>query len=257
MTVFFSPAPVHDYAGAAACDLVAYGAWCRALLARGVYPPASQFEAWFPSLAHGPEHIARTLEAAAEAFEEVARRMEVARMRPHATGRSRWRRSCAPQGGTAADSLLASPAPEGRDRPGPPQLAAEGPRAAGHEREYELLLEMIHEGSLLHYGDSRVLRDDDPDLSLLLGDQLYALGLARLAEIGDLDAVAELADLISLLAQAQAAVEDELASASGRPARRRSAGAGVPSTRPPRPWPAPATSRAVAALLRVAQPAGS
>ena len=80
MTVFFSPAPVHDYAGAAACDLGAYGAWCRALLARGVYPPASQFEAWFPSLAHGPDHIARTLEAAGEAFEEVARQFgEVAR----------------------------------------------------------------------------------------------------------------------------------------------------------------------------------
>jgi glutamate-1-semialdehyde 2,1-aminomutase len=74
MTVFFTSAPVHDYAGAAACDLDAYGAWCRALLARGVYPPPSQFEAWFPSLAHGPEHITRTLEAAAEAFEEVARR---------------------------------------------------------------------------------------------------------------------------------------------------------------------------------------
>ena len=43
---------MRDYAGAAACDTEAYGAWCRALLARGVYPPPSQFEAWFPSLAH-------------------------------------------------------------------------------------------------------------------------------------------------------------------------------------------------------------
>jgi glutamate-1-semialdehyde 2,1-aminomutase len=74
MTVFFSPAPVRDYAEAAACDLGAYGAWCRALLERGVYPPPSQFEAWFPSLAHGSEHVTRTLAAAAEAFEEVARR---------------------------------------------------------------------------------------------------------------------------------------------------------------------------------------
>jgi glutamate-1-semialdehyde 2,1-aminomutase len=70
-TVFFSEAPVHDFAGAAACDAEAYGSWCRALLARGVYPPASQFEAWFPSLAHGPEHVTRTLEAAAAAFSEV------------------------------------------------------------------------------------------------------------------------------------------------------------------------------------------
>jgi glutamate-1-semialdehyde 2,1-aminomutase len=74
LTVFFSPAPVTDYAGAAACDLDAYSLWCRALLVRGVYPPASQFEAWFPSLVHGPEHVERTVAAAAEAFAEVAAR---------------------------------------------------------------------------------------------------------------------------------------------------------------------------------------
>ncbi len=94
-------------------------------------------------------------------------------------------------------------------RPGPAQIAAGGPRAAGLEAEYELLIEMIHEGSRLHYGGPRVIRDDDRDLALLLGDQLYAMGLSRLAEIGDLDAVAELADLISLLAQVQAESADE------------------------------------------------
>ena len=47
-------------------------AWCRALLARGVYAPPSQFEAWFPSLAHAPEHVERTVEAAAAAFAEIA-----------------------------------------------------------------------------------------------------------------------------------------------------------------------------------------
>jgi glutamate-1-semialdehyde 2,1-aminomutase len=72
LTVFFAPEPPLDYAGAAACDLDAYGAWCRALLARGVYPPASQFEAWFPSTAHTAEHVSRTIEAAAAAFAEVA-----------------------------------------------------------------------------------------------------------------------------------------------------------------------------------------
>jgi glutamate-1-semialdehyde 2,1-aminomutase len=71
LTLFFSERPVRDYAGAAACDTEAYAAWCRALLARGVYPPPSQFEAWFPSLAHTPEHVARTLEVAAAAFSEV------------------------------------------------------------------------------------------------------------------------------------------------------------------------------------------
>ncbi|HUB04740.1 MAG TPA: glutamate-1-semialdehyde 2,1-aminomutase [Solirubrobacteraceae bacterium] len=74
LTVFFSGAPVNDYADAAACDADAYGAWCRALLARGVYPPASQFEAWFPSLAHTETDIQRTVDAAAEAFAEVAGR---------------------------------------------------------------------------------------------------------------------------------------------------------------------------------------
>lgn len=72
VTPFFSREPVLDYADAAACDLDAYGAWCRALLARGVYPPASQFEAWFPSLAHSDEDIERTVEAAGAAFAELA-----------------------------------------------------------------------------------------------------------------------------------------------------------------------------------------
>jgi glutamate-1-semialdehyde 2,1-aminomutase len=72
LTVFFTHRPVRDYAGAAAADAEAYGAWCRALLARGVYPPPSQFEAWFPSLAHTREHLDRTVEAAAAAFAEIA-----------------------------------------------------------------------------------------------------------------------------------------------------------------------------------------
>jgi glutamate-1-semialdehyde 2,1-aminomutase len=71
LTVFFSGEPVTDYAGAQQCDLEAFATWCRHLLARGVYAPPSQFEAWFPSLAHGPEHIERTVEAAAAAFREA------------------------------------------------------------------------------------------------------------------------------------------------------------------------------------------
>jgi hypothetical protein len=122
-------------------------------------------------------------------------------------------------GGTLAASLDADPPaasavePRAETGAGAPQLAAGGPRASGREGEYELLLEMILEGSLLHYGAPRLVRGADPDLALLLGDQLYALGLARLAELGDLDAVAELADLISLLAQAQAASDPRLADA--------------------------------------------
>jgi hypothetical protein len=84
------------------------------------------------------------------------------------------------------------------------ELAAAGPRAAGHEADYALLVEAIHEGYLQHYGEGRVVRCADPDLALLAGDRLYALGLARLAQLGDLDAVTELADVISLTAQAHA-----------------------------------------------------
>jgi glutamate-1-semialdehyde 2,1-aminomutase len=68
MTVFFSEQPVRSFGDARACDLDAHAAWCRELLARGVYPPPSQFEAWFPSLAHSDEQLERTVEAAAAAF---------------------------------------------------------------------------------------------------------------------------------------------------------------------------------------------
>jgi glutamate-1-semialdehyde 2,1-aminomutase len=72
VTPFFRAGLVRDYADAASCDLDGYGAWCRSLLASGVYPPASQFEAWFPSLAHTDRDLDRTLEAARVAFEEIA-----------------------------------------------------------------------------------------------------------------------------------------------------------------------------------------
>ena len=71
LTVFFSERPVHDLEGAQACDPRAYAAWCRGLLARGVYPPPSQFEAWFPSLAHTTEQLERTVAAAAAAFGDL------------------------------------------------------------------------------------------------------------------------------------------------------------------------------------------
>jgi glutamate-1-semialdehyde 2,1-aminomutase len=71
LTVFFSEEAPADFAGAQACDLEAYARWCRELLSRGVYPPASQFEAWFPSLAHSDEHVDRTVEAAAAAFAAI------------------------------------------------------------------------------------------------------------------------------------------------------------------------------------------
>jgi hypothetical protein len=90
---------------------------------------------------------------------------------------------------------------------------AGSPRAYGHEQDYALLMEAIFEGYLQHYGSGRVVRPDDPDLALLAGDRLFALGLARLAELGDLAAVSELADVISLAAQAHAEGDAERAEA--------------------------------------------
>jgi glutamate-1-semialdehyde 2,1-aminomutase len=71
LTVFFSADPVHDFAGAQACDAKAYARFCRAMLDHGIYPPASQFEAWFPSLAHDEDSIDQTIAAAGEAFQQA------------------------------------------------------------------------------------------------------------------------------------------------------------------------------------------
>lgn len=70
---------------------------------------------------------------------------------------------------------------------------------------YALGLESIYEGYLLHYGRPRLFAPPDIDAALLLGDYLYAHGLARIAALGGLDAVAALAELISTCAALQAA----------------------------------------------------
>jgi hypothetical protein len=113
-------------------------------------------------------------------------------------------------GGLLAE-VVADPAPGTPAHHG--ALAAAGPRAAGQEAEYELLVEAIREGYLLHYGTGRVVVSEDPDLALLAGDRLFALGLARLAALGDLEAVGVLAEVISLSAQAHAAADPEWAEA--------------------------------------------
>ena len=95
----------------------------------------------------------------------------------------------------------------------PALLAADGPRAEGRRGEYELLVEAIYEGYLLHYGTPRVVLVADADLRLLAGDRLYAIGLARLVALGDTAAVAELADTITLSALAQGAGDTALAEA--------------------------------------------
>ena len=116
------------------------------------------------------------------------------------------------EGGLLAGALRAGDA-----APGPRDLgalAAAGPRAEGRRDELALVVEAVHEGYLLHYGEPRLFEGADRDLALLAGDRLYALGLARLAALGDLDAVTELADVISLGARAHAEGEPALAAAA-------------------------------------------
>ena len=84
--------------------------------------------------------------------------------------------------------------------------------------ELALVLESILEGYLLHYGRPRLVHTPDHDLRLLAGDHLYAVGLARHARLGDLDAVRVLADLITLCARAHAEPGANGAEAGGTPA---------------------------------------
>jgi hypothetical protein len=108
-----------------------------------------------------------------------------------------------------AGEAIASPEPGAASSPA--SIAAGGPRAAGRREEYELLVEAIYEGYLLHYGTPRVVCVPEADLKLLAGDRLYAIGLALLVGLGDTAAVAELADTITLSALAQGAGSAELA----------------------------------------------
>jgi hypothetical protein len=85
--------------------------------------------------------------------------------------------------------------------PGPGRFASVTNRTRG------FVLEAVREAYELHYGTPQAFEDLDDDLRLLGGDALYALGLSRLAEVGDLEAVAELSDLITACAKAQAADE--------------------------------------------------
>jgi hypothetical protein len=80
-------------------------------------------------------------------------------------------------------------------------LAALGPRSAGAPAEYAFVVEAVREGYLLHYGTPRLLAGHDDDLALLAGDYLYALGIDRLAALGDTEAVAVLGELIGRCAQ--------------------------------------------------------
>jgi len=84
-------------------------------------------------------------------------------------------------------------------------VADPGPARFGDELGERLpVLEAVYEGYLLHYGRARLFERMDEDLRLLAGDALYAHGLARLAQRADVEAVAELSDLISRSARVHA-----------------------------------------------------
>lgn len=110
---------------------------------------------------------------------------------------------------TLADVLAAADpalAPYAATDPGPGRFGdLEGCRG--------FVLEAVYEGYLMHYGEPRTFSGMDPDLRLLAGDALYALGLSRLAEAGDIEAVAVLSDLISGSARAHAEGRPEEAEA--------------------------------------------
>jgi hypothetical protein len=111
-----------------------------------------------------------------------------------------------------AESPLATHVTATEERPVFGLLAALGPRSAAAPGEYAFVVEAVREGYLLHYGEPRLLSGHDDDLALLAGDYLYALGIDRLAALGDTEAVAVLGELIGRCAQLHA--EDRAAEAA-------------------------------------------
>jgi glutamate-1-semialdehyde 2,1-aminomutase len=73
VTPFFTSAAVHDYESAVRANTAAYATFFNGMLARGIYPPPSQFEAWFLSAAHTDRHVAKTIAAARGAMKEAGR----------------------------------------------------------------------------------------------------------------------------------------------------------------------------------------
>ena len=119
------------------------------------------------------------------------------------------------EGGLIATLIEDAARPDQRAKSqSPASVAAAGPRTRARREEYELLVEAIYEGYLLHYGAPRVVSAAEADVGLLAGDRLYAIGLARLVALGDTAAVAELADTITLSALAHGAGQADLAEAT-------------------------------------------
>lgn len=91
-------------------------------------------------------------------------------------------------------------------------LTAQGPRVSGHADAVRAAVAAVRDGVHRHYGSPA--HGSEADLELLQGDAQYAAGLSKLAETGDLVAIAELAEVISLTAAAYAAGDPVLADAA-------------------------------------------
>ena len=145
--LLLAPSPVATTPARRRCDLDAYGAWCRALLARGVYPPPSQFEAWFPSLAHTPEHVERTRRGGRGGVRGGRRERPTATRCAGSPARSRERGR--PAGRRADGAAPRLPATATRRSARSPRPARAPPAARDESRSSS----RRSEGYLLHYGD--------------------------------------------------------------------------------------------------------
>ena len=247
VSVFFSEHPVRYFEDAKDCDLDAYACWCRELLSAGCTrrrPSSRPGSRRWPTPRSSSNAPSRRRPPPSPPCPSGGGVTGLADGTPAPGGAvdgapgslQRLRALLEERGGLLAgmvsdrDAIAAEGAAETCPAAA---LAAGGPRVEGREEEYRLLLEAIYEGYLVHYGEPRVVRAPEADLGLLAGDQLYAIGLARLVAIGDTRAVSELADTITLSALAQAGGEVELAEAVWR-AGGRAVGWGSSPPAPPR-----------------------
>ncbi len=228
LTLFFSDEPRRRLRRRAACDTEAYARFCRAMLdarrlpaavpVRGVVrlPRPRRVHASTARSKRPPIPSPRPSDEAVQRFfhpmhgQRVAPARQVAAERRwHLTRRTPWLTSPRACGRRTRRSRRTWSSPRSRPSSGSPPPA--GARAASAPGEYALVVEAVREGYLLHYGEPRLLAGHDADLALLAGDYLYALGIERLAALGDSDAVRELADLISLCAQLHAEGREDAA----------------------------------------------
>ena len=146
-----------DYAGATGSDTEAYGRFARALLDDGVYPPPSQYEAWFVGL---DARRRRSSPPPARPSPGPRRRCEGGARRRAAPGRR-------------------------ADRAGAPRRCWRRSSRRRSTADQAVGLDLILEGFLLHHGAPAPPRArPSPGREVLAGDYCYAHGLVRIADVG-------------------------------------------------------------------------